>query len=227
MKKTMITLAATCAAAVSMAAVTSQIVGYHTVSVPASQGHYYSPVFADITSGQVPVAALNGAFTDWTDTLQMMGADGYCYQVALWTDADGWLDANTFEPVGDLSLDYGECYMISCASPVEMTVGGQVETNAVEVVLPAGNFQTGNVTVSGRWLSEMTFAGFTDWTDTMQLMGEDGYCYQVALWTDADGWLDATTFEPADFFIPAGQGYLFNTAAGGTITIPSALVPAI
>ena len=224
MKKTMITLAAVFAAMVTMAAVTSQVVGYNTSTLVAGF-NCMTPMFvgmgtaANLTFGTIKVP--DGASYD---QFQVFDSTGEVIQtVYYWADDQSWYDFATDAPMNDVEIPVGTAYFFSSQNGGSMVVSGQVLTDSVQVSLANGFTPFGNPYPVAVTFGSLSNTGLVSY-DQFQLFDTTGEVIQtVYYWADDQSWYDFATDAPMnDEIIPAGQGFFFSAQnADCSITFPA------
>ena len=184
---------------------------------------------------------VTGAVGAGADAAQKINADGtwgdtyYYYTMAgsYWLE-DGWYKDGAGTPVTDADvLKVGEALIFSASSDITLTCNGEVINGTPSINVPAGSSIVGNplpltVKVSAIKVDGAVGAG----GDAAQKINADGtwgdtyYYYTMAgsYWLE-DGWYKdgaGTVVTDADVLEP-GEGLIFSSSSGMTLTFPSAL----
>ena len=143
-----------------------------------------------------------------------------------------WGDAETFEKI-DFSIAAGQAVVIECAEGMTVTASGQVPIGDVTFTTAAQNNFSCNpfpatidiqaIKIEGEGVG-MLGEFFSVWEGAPTVVEGSDYVYCDAS-LDPNGeakecyWGDAETFEKVNYAIPAGQGFVIESAADLTITI--------
>lgn len=230
MKKLMTAFAACMIAGLVTASVQSRnIVGYQT-STAATGFTVYAPTFTACGVTNPVFGLITGNFA-FADNLQFFDASGNVVFTAMWDDGTinpeaGWYTDDFANSLATTEIPIGQGFFVSTASDVSMVVAGEVNNTNVVVECGAGFTVMGNprpyaITYGNLQCTNMSFA------DNLQFFDATGNVSFTAMWDDGTinpepGWYtDDFGSSLAATEIPAGQGFFFSSANGGTTcTIP-------
>lgn len=236
MKKTMITLAAMFAATVTMAAVTSQVVGYSSTGLGASKLYMLSTAgFEKVGGGNLTLGDIASALSfEDDDNIQfgLANEDGAVeftdYFYISWQDPAGWYASDYSTLANDVEIPVGESVWINRASAADVTVSGAVNAAATTEL----SFLAGKLTLASSAYpvpfapNSYVWTGLAD-DDNIQvgLANETGEVeftdYFYISWQDPAGWYASDYSTLAGEICNVGQGFWIKTAGDATVAQPN------
>jgi hypothetical protein len=146
-----------------------------------------------------------------------------------------WCD-DSLNPIDVPNLPQGFSYLLATADIVQVQNSGEVKDAAVTISADAGFASAGNGTPTDRMLSSLSFAGGIDNFDSIQFLDSNANVQNVYTWLTPDvqnpdtavayaTWCDDGLNPVTGIAVPAASGFLLETAAGCTMTIPSPFAP--
>ena len=231
MKKLMMTAAALVAGVAMADIVSSDVVGY--MSITGKTGFtMMTPTFVGIgTDYSIQDIKLNGAMGMGGETIQFVDADGntleyYTYFDEMIMGVTGWYDGSM--QLAARLIDPAESFLVSNdAGSYTIQVKGKVDYAGVPALDGLAGFTSvGNMTPVSKDIQKFALTGATGMGgETLQFVDEGGNSLEYYTWFDAmimgvTGWYDGSMLL-SDREILAGEGFMIGNDAGNyTIAIP-------
>ena len=200
-----------------------------------SGGTMVAPKFLPINGETIALETLVPTGNSVSDNVSVQTLDEYGYTVGnyMWVDwaaaTPCWIDADTLEPVSNISFAPGQgLWVFGSASDQGLQSVGKVGINDVVVQLRSGGTGTGNPFPVSVTLDDILPEG-TELSDnvSIQTLDEYGYTQSNYMWVDWAAanpcWIDADTLEPVSgVTFVAGQGlWVFGSSDAQSIRFPA------
>ena len=244
MKQALVALALF-AAGIAVADVTSSnIVGYQ--KIPVIKGlSGVTPTFVAIGGGDIKLKNIvpsEGFYN--SGNIQFFSDEGngkvsftaYYYYDAGDVENAGWYDLDTDEDLGDTTIAAGSGFFAYSNAEATFTVSGEVKQGTTTVPLVKGLTWAGNGTVNNLKLKDIVPSEAFYNSGNLQFFSAEGngkvsftaYYYYDAGDVENAGWYDLDTDESLDDTdVPAGSAVFAYSNAEATLTLPSAVPPAV
>lgn len=180
----------------------------------ATLNSIFDPRFTPLKKGADPATADLVMIPQGTS----FGDFRHCFIAALPGGTAAWLDAATFEPVGDLPLVYPDGLVVRCQGPQDLQIsfGGEIKPGPTRSVVKPGLNLIASPSPAGGFLQDLGLADdlrkSDDFMDADKVWLADGpYGHFITYFLTAGGqWVNASNGEDVTKKIPVGSAMLIE-----------------
>jgi len=220
-------------AASATAADSANIVGY--TKIPVGRISLLGPMFVDVNAGvpslQLGAIIPNGKYDDGVDVVQFLNLDGSLdWSAVYYGEGYGWYSGDKNGWVNTHDIDIGTGFVANTrSSDVEYCIAGEVNTNAIDVLVAQGIAVIGNAMPVTITLDQIVPGGsYDDGIDVIQFLKPDGSLDWSAVYYgagygwysgDKNGWVNSEELKPGEFIFA-----LVKTAEGVMFSLPELVI---